>query len=297
MVYFVLYMEKVQTGIVIEFYSNTCLVKVEEELIPCIAIKDVVVGDVVEIKKISDSKEKKAKIVARKKRFSLLARNAKQKNKAIAANISHIGILVTNEPKTSYEFIDKWLLSSNLSGIVPFIIENKMDLNSSNEFKEKIKLYSDLGIEVISISAKKRLNLNKLITYLNNKSIILVGNSGAGKSTLTSALTNKNIKTSALSNNQGVHTTSISTMYEINKGTHIIDSPGVRDLPISGWEKQDIIKGFPEIYELSKDCKFRNCKHLKDKGCAVIESLKMHNINTTRYNNFIKFRDEELSEG
>ena len=86
-------------------------------------------------------------------------------------------------------------------------------------------------------------------------------------------------------------------MYEINKGTHIIDSPGVRALPISGWEKQDIIKGFPEIYELSKECKFRNCKHLKDKGCAVIENLKIHNINTTRYNNFIKFRDEELSEG
>ena len=100
MVYFVLYMEKVQTGIVIEFYSNTCLVKVEEELIPCIAIKDVVVGDVVEIEKISDSKEKKAKIVSRKERISLLVRNAKQKNKAIAANISHIGILVTNEPKT-----------------------------------------------------------------------------------------------------------------------------------------------------------------------------------------------------
>ena len=289
-------MEKVQTGIVIEFYSNTCLVKVEKELIPCIAIKDVVVGDIVSIERISDSKEKKAKIVSRKKRVSLLSRRAKQKNKAIAANVSHIGILVTEEPKTSYEFIDKWLLTANLSGILPFIIENKVDLDSSDEFKEKIKVYSDLGIKIISISAKERTNLKKLIEYLDNKKIIFVGNSGAGKSTLTSALINKNIKTSALSNNQGVHTTSVSTMYEINMNTHIIDSPGVRDLPISGWEKDNIIKGFDEIFELSKYCKFRNCKHLKDKGCAVVENLKIHKINTTRYNNFIKFRDEELNE-
>ena len=85
-------------------------------------------------------------------------------------------------------------------------------------------------------------------------------------------------------------------MYELEKNTKIIDSPGVRDLPIDGWNREEIIKGFEEIYAASENCKFRNCKHLNDEGCAVIEEVKIHKIYPTRYNNFIKFRDEELGE-
>ena len=289
-------MEKVQTGYVVEFYSNTCLVKVEAGYIPCIAIKDIVVGDRVDIKKIDDSKEEKAIILSRRKRFSVLTRNAKQKNKAIAANISNIGILVTSEPKTSTEFIDKWLLTSRLSKIIPFLILNKIDLCLDEEFNKKIKIYSDLGIDILRISAKNMQNIDQLNSYIVGKSVVFVGNSGAGKSTLTSSLTGKNIKTNKLSNNQGVHTTSISTMYELPENTRIIDSPGVRDLPITGWPKENIIEGFDEILKTSMSCKYRNCKHINDDGCSVIAGLKIHKINPTRYNNFIKFRDQELSE-
>ena len=122
--YFVLYMKKVQTGYVVEFYTNTCLVNVKGELIPCFAIKDVVVGDKVTIEKVEDSKQEKAIIVSREKRLSALSRKAKQKDKTIAANITDIGILVTCEPKTSTEFIDKWLINTIITKIKQLIIIN-----------------------------------------------------------------------------------------------------------------------------------------------------------------------------
>ena len=126
--------------------------------------------------------------------------------------------------------------------------------------------------------------------------MVFVGNSGAGKSTLTTSLTGKDIKTNVLSNNQGVHTTSISTLYEIDNDTKIIDSPGVRDLYITGWDDKDIIKGFSEIYTFSRYCKFNDCNHINNDGCHVTEKLINGEINQSRYNNFIKFRDREEDE-
>ena len=121
-------MEKVQTGFVIEFYSNACLVRTKVGDIPCIAIKDVVVGDIVKIEIIQDSKEIKGLIVSKNPRKSALQKKDGLKSKTIAANITHVGILVTQEPKTTAEFIDKWILTSSLSNIKPFIINNKIDI-------------------------------------------------------------------------------------------------------------------------------------------------------------------------
>jgi ribosome biogenesis GTPase len=99
-----------------------------------------------------------------------------------------------------------------------------------------------------------------------------------------------------LSNNQGVHTTSISTMYEVDKNIKIIDSPGVRDLPISGWKRNQIIHGFAEIQELSHNCKFNDCNHTNNDGCAILSALDNGETHKSRYNNFIKFRDAEENE-
>jgi len=149
---------------------------------------------------------------------------------------------------------------------------------------------------LIEISAKNKSNLDELIKYLERHCVVFVGNSGAGKSTLTSSITGKKIKTNVLSNNQGVHTTSISSLYETNKGTKIIDSPGVRDLPIAGWDKEEIIRGFSEIFLISKDCKFNDCNHINNEGCAVTASLNDGVISESRYNNFINFRDNNENE-
>jgi ribosome biogenesis GTPase len=289
-------MEKVQTGFVIEFYSNACLVRTKDADIPCIAIKDIVVGDVVKIEIVQDSKETKGLILSKDNRKSALQKKEGLKSKTIAANVTYVGIMVTQEPKTASEFIDKWILTSLLSNIRPFIINNKIDLEPNEAYIEKLNIYKDLDIKIISISAKNNININEIKEYLEGKCIVFVGNSGAGKSTLTNCLTGKNIKTNSLSNNQGVHTTSISTLYEVEKNIRIIDSPGVRDLPITGWRRNQIIKGFVELHRLSERCKFNDCNHSNNEGCAILNALGNGEISKSRYNNFIKFRDAEESE-
>ena len=294
--YFVLYMQKLQSGLVIEFYSNSCLVRTDIGDIKCLAIKNIVVGDRVNLELIQDSKEIKGIIISREQRSSFLEKREGIKSKAVAANISHVGILVTPEPVTSREFIDKWLLTAHSSKITPFIINNKTDLNHDYDYKRKLEIYKNLGIRIINLSAKNDEKMNELNKYLENKCVVFVGNSGAGKSTLTTKLTGKQIKTNVLSNNQGMHTTSISTLYELNRETKIIDSPGVRDLPISGLSESEIIQGFSEIYKSSQNCKFNDCNHVANDGCQVLSELMNGEITESRYNNFIKFRDGEVDD-
>tara|TARA_B100001564_G_scaffold355135_1_gene366915 strand:+ start:858 stop:1727 length:870 start_codon:yes stop_codon:yes gene_type:complete len=289
-------MEKVQTGFVIEFYSNACLVRTKVGDIPCIAIKDVVVGDIVKIEIIQDSKEIKGLIVSKNPRKSSLQKKDGLKSKTIAANITHVGILVTLEPKTTAEFIDKWILTSILSNIKPFIINNKIDLKPDDSYINKLNIYKKLDIDIFRISAKNNTNIVEIKEFLEEKCVVFVGNSGAGKSTLTNCLTGEDIKTNKLSNNQGVHTTSVSTLYEVENNIKIIDSPGVRDLPITGWKKNEIIYGFVELQRLSEKCKFNDCNHTNNDGCAILNALNNGEINKSRYNNFIKFRDAEENE-
>ena len=289
-------MKKVQTGFVIEFYSNACLVRTKDADIPCIAIKNIVVGDVVKINIVQDSKETKGLILSREPRKSALQKKEGLKSKTIAANITHVGILVTQEPKTAHEFIDKWILTSILSGIEPFIINNKIDLKPDEAYISKLNIYKKLDISIFEISAKNNTNISQVKEYLEEKCVVFVGNSGAGKSTLTNCLTGRDIKTNMLSNNQGVHTTSVSTLYEIKNNIKIIDSPGVRDLPITGWKSNEIIRGFVELQMLAEKCKFNDCNHINNDGCAIVNALDNGEINKSRYNNFIKFRDAEENE-
>lgn len=289
--YFVLIMEKVQTGQVIEFYSNSCLVKTNLGEFNCIAIKNIVVGDFVQLEIIQDSKKPLGKITKVNKRSSVLSRRDGNKNKLFAANVTHVGILVTPNPKTTTEFIDKWILKTKLSNIEPFILNNKIDMGSDQEYINKIKIYRDINFNIINISAKYDENLDELINFIKNKCVLFVGNSGAGKSTLTSKIIGKELKTNELSNDQGVHTTSISSLYELTDNAKVIDSPGMRDIELLDYSRENIINGFEEIFELSKNCKFNDCNHINNQGCKVIEGLANGVISKSRYNNFIKFRD------
>ena len=284
-------MEKVQTGQVIEFYSNSCLVKTNLGEFNCIAIKNIVVGDFVQLEIIQDSKKPLGKITKVNKRSSVLSRRNGNKNKLFAANVTHVGILVTPNPKTTTEFIDKWILKTKLSNIEPFILNNKIDVESDQEYINKIKIYKNINFNIINISAKYEENLDELINFIKNKCVLFVGNSGAGKSTLTSKIIGKELKTNELSNDQGVHTTSISSLYELTDNAKVIDSPGMRDIELVDYSRENIINGFEEIFELSKNCKFNDCNHINNQGCKVIEGLANGFISKSRYNNFIKFRD------
>ena len=286
-------MEKIQTGQVIKFYSNSCLVKTKFGKFDCLAIKNIVVGDFVDLEIIQDSKKPLGKILKINQRHSSLTKSYNGKEKLYAANITHVGILVTPKPKTSTEFIDKWILKSKISNIEAFIVNNKIDLNVDKEYKEKINIYKDINIKIIDSSAKYGDNLEELGNYIKGKCVLFVGNSGAGKSTLTSKIIGKEIKTNELSNDQGVHTTSTSSLYELPGNRKIIDSPGMRDIEITEYPKDKIISGFKEILESSKACKFSDCNHIDNEGCNVKKDLLNGVISKSRYNNFIKFRDHE----
>ena len=291
--YFVLIMEKVQTGQVIKFYSNSCLVKTKFGKFDCLAIKNIVVGDFVDLEIIQDSKKPLGKILKINQRHSSLTKSYNGKEKLYAANITHVGILVTPKPKISTEFIDKWILKSKISNIEAFIVNNKIDLNVDKEYKDKINIYKDINIKIIDSSAKYGDNLEELGNYIKGKCVLFVGNSGAGKSTLTSKIIGKELKTNELSNDQGVHTTSTSSLYELPGNRKIIDSPGMRDIEITEYPKDKIISGFKEILESSKACKFSDCNHIDNEGCNVKKDLLNGVISKSRYNNFIKFRDHE----
>ena len=166
-------------------------------------------GDFVQLEIIQDSKKPLGKITKVNKRSSVLSRRDGNKNKLFAANVTHVGILVTPNPKTTTEFIDKWILKTKLSNIEPFILNNKIDMGSDQEYINKIKIYRDINFNIINISAKYDENLDELINFIKNKCVLFVGNSGAGKSTLTSKIIGKELKTNELSNDQGVHTLSL----------------------------------------------------------------------------------------
>ena len=199
--------------------------------------------------------------------------------------------MVTPEPKTSSEFIDKWILKSIFSGIEPFIINNKIDIDSDDEYMNKLSVYRDINMKIINCSAKFEENLEELKKFSENKCVLFVGNSGAGKSTLSSKIIGQKLKTNELSNNQGVHTTSVSSLYELPNNIKIIDSPGMRDIELIEYSKDELINGFVEIHESSKSCKYNDCNHINNDGCNVIKDVINGVISKSRYNNFIKFRD------
>ena len=290
-------MLKVQTGQIVEFYSNSCCVMSEGKEHKC-KIQgriNLVVGDLVEIELSSVDSSSEGLVIKRLERVTALYKSKEKVKKPIAANISHIGILVTKSPKTNLEFIDKWITISKVASIEPFIIFNKIDLLQNRAFQEDQKTYERIGIKTFQISAKLFTNVDKLKKYLSKRTTIFVGNSGSGKSTLTSAITGKEILSKALSNNQGVHTTSVSSLYQVNE-MKIIDSPGVRDIGINHLKQEEIILGFPEIINYSLNCVFPNCSHQADQGCAVMAALKNGDIEESRYNNFIFLSNRELNE-
>lgn len=286
-------MIKVQTGQIIEFYSDTCRVAGTTDTFKC-RIQgriDLVVGDFVKIAPAEGLTNCDAIVTERLDRATALFKSKDRVTKAVAANITHLGILVTFHPKTSLEFIDKWIVIALHSGIQPFIVFNKIDSLEKNAFSSLKNIYQNLEIPMFEISAKFNTNLENLISFLENETSIFVGNSGSGKSTLTSALTGTHILSKELSNNQGVHTTSVSTLYEVENQMKVIDSPGVRDIGIEQLSHAEILAGFKEIDELAAKCEFPKCGHEDDEGCAVMQALNNGDIEQSRYNNFMILND------
>lgn len=215
--------------------------------------------------------------------------------KPIAANISQILIVSSVLPVFNSDIIDRYLVAAEQTGITPVIVLNKTDLLDSisaderDNINQQLKIYQDIGYQVLYASSKSRDGISELKTQLAQHTSIFVGQSGVGKSTLVNALMpDVGILTNEVSENSGLgqHTTTVARLYHFNEGGDLIDSPGIREFGLWHLTPEQVCHGFVEFSEFLGLCKFRDCKHQTDPGCALIAAEENKQINSARLASF-----------
>ena len=242
-----------------------------------------VVGDFVNYQPLDDNSVVIDNI---KQPFNKMERlNKRGIKQSIVNNLTQIILVVSPEPKPNYLLIDKFILISELMKCQLTIVLNKIDL-SVTKIEHELNLYTDLGYELIKISAKTKTNKINLIRKLQDHRSVLVGQSGVGKSTITNLLLSSDkIKTRSLStkSKKGKHTTTATKIHLLNTNTFLTDTPGIENLHPSIHLINDIQKGFVEIYQDNFKCKYRDCSHLKEPSCQVKENVSLKKISEQRY--------------
>lgn len=212
--------------------------------------------------------------------------------KPVAANIDLIALLLAPEPAFSEVLLDRYLVAAQSSELPVWIIMNKWDTvndDAKKSIKSRLQLYQDLSYPIYYISANTGEGVEQLVKDLTGKQLLLAGQSGVGKSTLIGYLfPNMEIATGEVSGTSGLgtHTTTASRLYRLDEKTYLVDSPGVREFGLWHLEDHDIKQGFIEISTIGEQCKFRDCKHLNEPGCAVLAAAKNGTIAASRLKNY-----------
>ena len=259
----------------------------------------IAVGDFVDFDLDKDDVAVITKIHERKNYIIRRSVNLSKKSHIIASNIDKAFLIITiDNPKTSFGFIDRFLVTAEAYHIPVVLVFNKMDAYNDEQLKEVqfYKLvYEEIGYETMGISAQSGLNLDQLKEELKDITCLVSGHSGVGKTTLMNALNpDLHLKTSVVSdfNQKGQHTTTFAEMYEWPFGGFCIDTPGIKEFGLVEMDKEEIQNYFPEIFALRGECKFDNCLHLNEPKCAVIDAVEKGEISPTRYENYIGFLQE-----
>ena len=220
--------------------------------------------------------------------------NLSKQSHILAANLDLVILVVTIKyPETSTVFIDRFIASAEAYNIPASIVINKTDLYTNDElqYAEALKtLYESLEYPVFMLSALNPDTFGALNEFLKNKTTLISGNSGVGKSTLINAILPESLaKTGAISSyhNKGTHTTTFSEMYFLENGGLLIDTPGIKGFGTVDMEENEISHFFKEIFKTSKNCRFTNCTHIHEPGCAVIKAVEKHQISTSRYQSYL----------
>ena len=233
--------------------------------------------------------------------------NLSKQSHILAANIDQAFLVVTtNYPETSTTFIDRFLAGAEAYRVPVTLVFNKIDLLNEDELhyqKAVINLYESIGYQCVEVQANaKKDNTSSTYTLkpvLKDKITLLSGNSGVGKSTLiNSLLPHVNLRTADISDahNTGMHTTTFSEMLELPSGGYIIDTPGIKGFGTFDIEKEELTSYFREIFKFSKECRFSNCTHTHEPGCAVRKALEDHYIAESRYNSYLSMLEDKDEE-
>ena len=226
--------------------------------------------------------------------------NLSKQSHILAANVDQALLVVTvNYPQTSTTFIDRFLASAEAYRVPVVLVFNKRDILSGEElrYEEMMRqLYETVGYQCIEISAATGEGTELLLPVIKDKISLLSGNSGVGKSTLINQLVpDADQRTAEISNahNTGMHTTTFSEMIELPGGGYIIDTPGIKGFGTFDIEKEELTGYFKDIFHFSKDCRFSNCTHTHEPGCAVIKAVEDHYIAASRYQSYLSMLEDK----
>ena len=297
-------------GTVIKTTGSWYLVKSEKgDLLECrlkgkFRIKEIkstnpiVVGDRVVLEKTDDS-YMIIKLIERKNFIVRKSVNLSKQTHIIASNIDQAILMATLlNPITTTTFIDRFLVSANAFGVEVVLLFNKTDLYNNEDkkkHKELVEVYKKIGYKTISLSALKD-DLTKVKDVMKGKVNLISGHSGVGKSTLINKLQpNLHINTKEVSEsyNQGQHTTTFSELHELDFGSSIIDTPGIKGFGLVEIKKNEIANLFPEFFALKSKCKFHNCIHLNEPNCRVKDAIMKNEIAESRYFSYLGMIEEE----
>ena len=305
-------------GLVLQTTGNDYVVKSGESFFRCHlkgsfkqdgirTTNPIAVGDVVLFEKEEDGEEWCWITGIRPRKNYIIRRsiNLSKKGQILGANIDLALLVVTiNYPVTSTTFIDRFLATCEAYNVPVSIVFNKIDRYSDDEFRELtslIALYEKIGYRCFTVSALTMEGMDKVIETITGKISLFSGHSGVGKSSLINSLVpGAERKTQSISeaNNSGVHTTTYSEMIPVDgkADTFIIDTPGIRGFGTLDFEKSEVGHYFPDIFKLSAECRFHNCTHTHEPGCAVIEALGSSILAHSRYKSYLSILNEDEEE-
>jgi len=265
----------------------------------------VAVGDrvtVVPQQPIANSQQQTAFITDIEDRRNYIIRksiNLSKQSHILAANVDQAFLIVTvTRPETSTTFIDRFLASAEAYRVPVVLIFNKTDLLDDDLLRYQqmmVRLYETIGYECRQVSAEQGNGIEELRPLLEGKITLLSGNSGVGKSTIINCLVPEaNLRTAEISDAHlsGQHTTTFSEMIAIGNG-YLIDTPGIKGFGTFDMEREELTSYFKEIFEYSKQCRFSDCTHTHEPGCAVLKAVEDHYIAQSRYQSYLSMLDDK----
>ena len=236
-------------------------------------------------------------IVPRRNYMIRRASNLSKESHIIAANVDQALLMVTlRSPETPKEFADRFLVTCEAYKVPAAILLSKIDLQDAEAVAEFRAVYEGAGYRVLEVSAKEGRGVEEVRELLAGRTTLVSGNSGVGKSTLIQTIDpSLDIRTGEISDShhKGRHTTTFSTMYPLAEGGAVIDTPGIKGFGLLDIDDAELWHYFPEMMRVAPGCRFYNCTHTHEPGCAVVEAVKAGEIAWSRYESYLKILDDD----